>query len=117
MRGHGVSGNGVWQLSNALPPGKGTVYLQVPINGMTVSLLLLRGPAAHVFCLQATPSFLTDPHDAKTEDDVLHIRNLPSFDDALGQRDSELLISYLTVPYLRLPLVMSFFSTQVYYCT
>ena len=30
----------------------------------------------------------------------------------LGQRDSELLISYLTVPYLRLPLVLTFFSSD-----
>eukprot|EP00808_Paulinella_micropora_P008730 g77250.t1 len=30
----------------------------------------------------------------------------------LGQYDSELLISYLTVPYLRLPLVLSFFATE-----
>lgn len=47
-----------------------------------------------------------------TEDDVLHIKNLPNFEDALGQRDSELLISYLTVPYIRLPLILSFFSTE-----
>jgi hypothetical protein len=32
-----------------------------------------------------------------SEDDVLHIKNLPSFDDCLGQQDAELLISYLTV--------------------
>ncbi len=31
---------------------------------------------------------------------------------ALGQHDSELLLSYLTVPYLRIPLVISFFSTD-----
>lgn len=30
----------------------------------------------------------------------------------LGQHDSELLISYLTVPYLRLPLVLTFFATD-----
>lgn len=30
----------------------------------------------------------------------------------MGQRDSELLISYLTVPYLRLPLTLTFFSTE-----
>eukprot|EP00808_Paulinella_micropora_P006835 g75373.t1 len=30
----------------------------------------------------------------------------------LGQRDSELLLSYLTVPYMRLPLVLSFFATE-----
>ena len=27
----------------------------------------------------------------------------------IGQSDSELLISYLTVPYLRMPLIMQFF--------
>ena len=31
---------------------------------------------------------------------------------ALGQHDSELLLSYLTVPYLRIPLVMSFFASD-----
>ena len=30
----------------------------------------------------------------------------------LGQRDSELLISFLTVPYLRVPLVLTFFATE-----
>lgn len=30
----------------------------------------------------------------------------------LGQRDSELLISFLTVPYIRLPLVLTFFSSE-----
>jgi len=69
-------------------------------------------PFTHRFPSTATPSFLTDPHPVATEDDVLHIKNLPSFDDAIGQRDSELLISYLTVPYIRLPLVMTFFSTE-----
>jgi hypothetical protein len=97
-------------------------------------------PFTHRFPSTATPSFLTNPHPVNTEDDVLHIKvgtlsffylflfvffsvcvlqykkmhfqNLPSFDDALGQRDSELLISYLTVPYLRIPLVMTFFSTE-----
>jgi hypothetical protein len=31
---------------------------------------------------------------------------------ALGQQDSELLLSYLTVPYLRIPLVASFFASD-----
>ena len=31
---------------------------------------------------------------------------------ALGQHDSELLLSYLTVPYLRIPLVASFFASD-----
>jgi len=47
-----------------------------------------------------------------TEDDVLHLRTLPDF-GSLSQRDSELLISYLTVPYLRIPLVLGFFANQL----
>ncbi len=44
---------------------------------------------------------------------------MPSFGEldvanthALGQHDSELLLSYLTVPYLRIPLVVSFFASD-----
>ena len=42
-----------------------------------------------------------------SEDDVLHIRTLPSF-DGLGQADVELLVSYLTVPYAYAPKPMPF---------
>ena len=45
-----------------------------------------------------------------TEDDVLHIRNLPDFGGRLRARDCELLVQYLTVPYLRIPLVLQFFA-------
>uniref|UniRef100_A0A6S8D826 ubiquitinyl hydrolase 1 n=1 Tax=Aureoumbra lagunensis TaxID=44058 RepID=A0A6S8D826_9STRA len=31
---------------------------------------------------------------------------------ALGQRDAELLLSYMTVPYIRLPLVLTFFASD-----
>jgi len=47
----------------------------------------------------------------QNEDDVLHLRVLPNFNKKLSARDSELLISYLTVPYLRIPLLLRFFST------
>jgi hypothetical protein len=60
----------------------------------------------------ALPSNLAAPHEISTEDDVLHIKNLPSFDGCLGQQDSEMLLSFLTVPYLRIPLVLTFFSTD-----
>jgi hypothetical protein len=49
----------------------------------------------------AVPSNLAAPHEINSEDDVLHIKNLPSFGGGLGQQDSELLLSMLTVPYLR----------------
>ena len=50
--------------------------------------------------------------NVKTEDDILHLRNLPTFDDSLTASDSELLLSFLTEPYLRIPLVLSFFATE-----
>ena len=47
-----------------------------------------------------------------TEDDVLHLKKCPSFDMRLSQRNSELLLSYLTVPYLRIPLIINFFASE-----
>jgi hypothetical protein len=56
----------------------------------------------------------SSPQNIKTEDDVLHIKNLPSCNDCLGQlqQDAELLLSYLTVPYLRIPLILTLFTTE-----
>ena len=47
-----------------------------------------------------------------TEDDILHIRDLPTFDGTLGAKDVELLLQYLTAPYIRIPLVLNFFSVE-----
>ena len=66
----------------------------------------------HRFPSSAAPSFYTRPHAVSSEDQILHLRSLPSFGGALGQHDSELLLSYLTVPYIRLPLVLSFFASE-----
>ena len=44
------------------------------------------------------------------EEDVLHLKQLPSFDGTLNAADAELLIQYLTVPYLRVPLLLRFFA-------
>lgn len=45
------------------------------------------------------------------EEDVLHLLQLPTFGKQLSYRQSELLISYLTAPYLRIPLLLSFFAS------
>lgn len=45
------------------------------------------------------------------EEDVLHVSKLPDFGGRLRQRESELLASYLTVPYMRIPLILQFFAT------
>jgi hypothetical protein len=60
----------------------------------------------------ANPSNLVDK-TIDTEDDVLFVQNLPDFGDRLRARDSELLLSYLTAPYLRIPLVVQFFADPV----
>ena len=70
----------------------------------------------HRYPSTATPSFYVPLPPIKTEDDVIYRPNLPTFEGQFGQvlnqRDSELLISYLTVPYMRIPLLLSFFSTE-----
>ena len=50
---------------------------------------------------------------------MLHVWELPDFGEldvghtkALGQHDAELLLQYLTVPYLRVSLVVSFFASD-----
>ena len=47
-----------------------------------------------------------------SEDDVLHVKSLPTFDGRLKAHDSELLLQYLTVPYLRIPLLLRFFADR-----
>ena len=64
---------------------------------------------------RAPPSFgdprqLLHSEHVQTEDDVLHLATLPTFGGRLSARHTELLLSYLTVPYLRIPLVLQFFA-------
>ena len=50
-------------------------------------------------------------HQTKiSEEDVLHTDELPRFNDTLSYEESESLMSYLTVPYCRVPLVSHFFA-------
>jgi hypothetical protein len=50
---------------------------------------------------------------ASTEDDIVQCPVLPSWNGLLSQTDAELLLSFLTVPMIRAPLVVDFFSTRV----
>ena len=45
-----------------------------------------------------------------TEEDVLHLAKLPTFDGLLKTSESELLLTYLTAPYVRIPLAMRLFA-------
>ena len=64
--------------------------------------------------LQRAPPSMADPsfllgQKVKNEDDVLHVRELPNFGGRINARACELLLQYLTAPYLRIPLVLRFF--------
>jgi hypothetical protein len=61
---------------------------------------------------QANPSILLGAQ-VDTEDDILHVRNLPDFDGTLGAKDCELMLQYLTAPYMRIPTLLNFFSLDV----
>lgn len=60
----------------------------------------------------SSASFYTMPTEVTTEEDILHLRLLPQFDKLLKPPQIELLLQYLTVPYLRIPLVLDFFSNE-----
>eukprot|EP00941_MAST-03F_sp_MAST-3F-sp1_P005353 g5353.t1 len=50
--------------------------------------------------------------EACSEDDILYCRKLPTWEETLSREESELLLSYLTVPYARIPLVLNFFASH-----
>lgn len=45
-----------------------------------------------------------------SEEDILFATSLKTFDDNLSTEDAEKLVSYLTAPYLRIPLILGFFA-------
>eukprot|EP00048_Salpingoeca_helianthica_P023358 m.23852 g.23852 ORF g.23852 m.23852 type:complete len:4219 (+) comp8583_c1_seq1:2019-14675(+) len=47
-----------------------------------------------------------------SEDDVLHAPKLPNFSSTLSREEAESLLSFLTVDYVRIPLVLGFFATS-----
>ena len=101
-----------------LPPEEGASHAAVAAGGgrkggMFSGLLRILGlkkiPRASPS--KANPSVLAGER-VDTEDDVLHLKALPNFDESMGARDVELLLQYLTAPYLRIPLVLKFFSNE-----
>ena len=81
-------------------------------RGMTRLVELVAGQKPRAPPSGANPSHLAGVR-VVTEDDVLHLKTLPDFDGRLRARDSELLLQYLTAPYLRIPMILGFFSDQV----
>jgi hypothetical protein len=86
------------------------------LNFLTGKVIPPEQLPTHRYPSTATPSFYVPAPAIRTEDDVIYRPNLPTFEDDFGQvlnqRDSELLISYLTVPYMRIPLLLAFFASD-----
>lgn len=59
----------------------------------------------------ADPSVLAG-QVVENEEDILSLKELPDFDGLLNPEDSELLLTYLTAPYLRIPLTLGFFQSR-----
>ena len=70
-----------------------------------------KGAPPRVPLSAADPSVLADA-DIQTEDDVLHLKELPSFNARLSPMESEYLLQLLTAPYLRIPMLADFLSPQ-----
>ena len=49
-------------------------------------------------------------YSAPLQDDVLHEPTLNNFGDAVSQEDAERLLTFLTAPYIRIPLLLEFFK-------
>jgi hypothetical protein len=66
------------------------------------------GPLVHSPADVATLVGVQSP----SEDDVLHADRLPTFSETLSREEAESLLAYLTVDYVRIPLVVGFFATS-----
>ncbi|CAK9023707.1 unnamed protein product [Durusdinium trenchii] len=67
--------------------------------------------SGHRYASAALASKYTGRAVVRTEDDLLYLRSLPTFEDRLRPSDAEALLSFLTVPYIRMPLMLAFFTS------
>eukprot|EP01107_Rhizomastix_libera_P015447 TRINITY_DN5841_c0_g1_i1.p1 TRINITY_DN5841_c0_g1~~TRINITY_DN5841_c0_g1_i1.p1 ORF type:complete len:4156 (-),score=944.82 TRINITY_DN5841_c0_g1_i1:134-11092(-) len=97
----------VWEVNQILEQQE-VAFVKVSLGGREIQLVegsVLRSPSA------VAPHLGTEVK-MPTEDDVIHAKSLPTFGDTLSREESELLFSFLTVDYLRIPLVMGFFASH-----
>ena len=74
-------------------------------------LFFWRRGTGRVYPSMADPSNLCAGETIAGEDDVLHCKTLPKF-TSLGRASVERLVTLLTAPYLRIPLLVAFFRDR-----
>ena len=96
-----------WEIANVRGADLSIADVQVMAFGDR-EIAFGEGPVVH------SPSdpgnLLHSPGMPISEDDILHCDKLPTFGDTLSRSESELLVSFLTVNYMRIPLVLGFFA-------
>ena len=68
-------------------------------------------PRAPVVLSGGEPSALIG-QPVSSEEDILAVKELPSFGGYLDAHSSELLCQFVTVPYMRIPLILHFFAAE-----
>ena len=95
-----------WEAVNFRGPDNDTADVEITGFGHR-KIGFAEGPLVHSPAQLSTLMGVQMP----SEDDVLHADKLPSFGGALSREESEALMGFLTVDYLRVPLVLGFFAT------
>lgn len=62
--------------------------------------------------LQSPSTIVQGGKRLATEEQVIYAPQLPTYDDTLSMEEAEALASYLTVDYVRIPLVLGFFASH-----
>jgi hypothetical protein len=97
-----------WELVGVRGTDLDTADIEVLAFGER-KLMYGEGPVVHS---PSDPAWHLDMAPPVSEEDVLHSSNLPTFGGTLSREESEMLMSYLTVEYVRIPLVLGFFATR-----
>lgn len=102
-----------WTHYRVLPIERYIFYWQMIICGRELLPTARMPPASFLTNVRRTLQVQSgeDPASvAFSEDSVLYAQALPTFDSTLSEEDSESLLSCLSVPRLRIPLTLDFFS-------
>lgn len=102
-----------WKVTNIRGHDQNIADIQVHLFGDRKVVfsdgVLLQSPSA-IGALMAGISLKNGLTDV-TEDDILHADALPTFDGTLSMEEAEYLLSFMTVPYTRIPLLLNFFAS------